>query len=187
MSIQDTSRNCLICNQNFRPRLYQIKIGHGKYCSIKCRSAGILPALLSKESKQKSKETYIKNMNLGLISHPKGELHPRWKGGEKATIAESIKNGKRNESVKKYRAKNPDKLREWSSTRAKRKTGRLPRGTVKSIGDLQGWLCVYCKINVSDKYHVDHIYPLSKGGRHEPSNLQILCQPCNLKKSSKII
>ena len=35
------------------------------------------------------------------------------------------------------------------------------------------------------QHHVDHIKPLSKGGRHYPSNLQILTAEENLKKSDK--
>jgi 5-methylcytosine-specific restriction endonuclease McrA len=35
------------------------------------------------------------------------------------------------------------------------------------------------------KHHVDHIKPLSKGGRHHPSNLQILTAEENLRKSDK--
>jgi hypothetical protein len=182
----ERARVCLQCNKQFTPRLYQIKTGAGKYCSKPCRNKAVLQLLLTPQAKQKSKETYKKNLADGLIDHPKGELHPRWKGGEKATIAQAIKDGRRGLSVKKYRAKNPDKVREWSTTRLSRKTGRLPNGTVKSIGERQQWLCVYCKCDVSQKYHVDHIVPLAKGGNHVPENIQILCPSCNVRKSSKL-
>jgi 5-methylcytosine-specific restriction endonuclease McrA len=33
--------------------------------------------------------------------------------------------------------------------------------------------------------HVDHIRPLAKGGKHEPSNLQLLTPEENLKKGAK--
>ena len=33
--------------------------------------------------------------------------------------------------------------------------------------------------------HVDHITPLSKGGKHRPSNLAVACDTCNLKKNAK--
>ena len=34
---------------------------------------------------------------------------------------------------------------------------------------------------------IDHIIPLSRGGRHEQDNVRLTCLPCNLRKSSKII
>ena len=34
--------------------------------------------------------------------------------------------------------------------------------------------------------HVDHIVPLSKGGKHVPSNLAIACDKCNLSKQAKL-
>jgi hypothetical protein len=36
------------------------------------------------------------------------------------------------------------------------------------------------------KHHVDHIFPLAKGGIHTPSNLQIIPAITNLKKGTKI-
>lgn len=33
--------------------------------------------------------------------------------------------------------------------------------------------------------HVDHVVPKSKGGTGEPSNGQVLCRDCNIKKSDK--
>ena len=48
--------------------------------------------------------------------------------------------------------------------------------------------CQICGASASDgvKLHVDHIIPVSKGGKTEPSNLQTLCERCNLGKSNKL-
>lgn len=46
--------------------------------------------------------------------------------------------------------------------------------------------CYWCNSNlVNKKVHVDHFYPISKGGAHTLSNLVIACATCNLKKSNK--
>lgn len=36
-------------------------------------------------------------------------------------------------------------------------------------------------------HHVDHIYPISKGGKHHPDNLQILTATENIRKRDKLI
>ena len=37
------------------------------------------------------------------------------------------------------------------------------------------------------KFHIDHIIPISKGGLHSASNLQILPEKVNIRKSDKIL
>ena len=63
--------------------------------------------------------------------------------------------------------------------------GRLPRGTIKRIGELQRWLCPACQVDILSGYHMDHIVALANGGKHEPTNIQLLCGPCNLRKAAK--
>jgi 5-methylcytosine-specific restriction endonuclease McrA len=56
------------------------------------------------------------------------------------------------------------------------------------------WKCQMCGIKTHKRDHLlpdaaelDHIVPLSKGGRHIPSNLQCLCRACNRKKGDSLI
>ncbi|EIV8646661.1 MULTISPECIES: HNH endonuclease [Vibrio] len=49
-------------------------------------------------------------------------------------------------------------------------------------------LCAICKTDLSSIYHtggklaIDHMVPLNLGGVNDASNLQLLCQKCNLEK-----
>lgn len=46
--------------------------------------------------------------------------------------------------------------------------------------------CFWCDCNIPEGHlHLDHIYPLSKGGEHEIYNLVVSCKQCNLKKYTK--
>lgn len=50
-----------------------------------------------------------------------------------------------------------------------------------------GFRCVLCGRTVNDgiKLHVDHIIPVSKGGKTVKENLRTLCEECNWGKSDK--
>ena len=45
-------------------------------------------------------------------------------------------------------------------------------------------ICFWCDEG-TDIMHLDHIYPLSKGGGHTISNLCVSCVECNLRKGAK--
>lgn len=104
----------------------------------------------------------------------------------------------------KYQRANRDKTREWNrkhyykdvtkSREQWRITGQnrkhrekegegLSRGIVKTLMETQQHKCVYCPADLREtEYHLDHIKPLSKGGPHCDSNIQLLCASCNLSK-----
>ena len=44
--------------------------------------------------------------------------------------------------------------------------------------------CNYCKS--LENLEIDHIIPVSKGGKADEINLQVLCRSCNRKKSNKL-
>ena len=67
---------------------------------------------------------------------------------------------------------------------------RVERGKVSnkmrfSIYKRDKYRCKKCKRNTND-LEIDHIIPISKGGKSTYDNLQTLCNRCNKKKGSNI-
>jgi len=110
--------------------------------------------------------------------------------------------GRLNEAKRAWRAANPEKQRAMEKrayakdkekvlakvrNRNARKRNSSGSHTAKDIANLlvkQKGKCPNC-LSKLDKYHVDHIVPLAKGGANSPDNLQCLCPACNVRKSDK--
>lgn len=103
----------------------------------------------------------------------------------KALSQRRISSGLAAKTLRRYRSAHPDRVREWGRKRSACKINRLPRGTVRRIGELQKWRCAICRVSVREHYHVDHIMPLKLGGEHIPRNIQLLCPSCNVRKNAK--
>lgn len=69
----------------------------------------------------------------------------------------------------------------------------IPQWARNAIFHRDKGICVYCKadltrlINQRNALHYDHIIPLAKGGMNDITNLQLLCESCNLKKSHRLV
>lgn len=88
---------------------------------------------------------------------------------------------------KEWKERNPDRIRHLWRMDAARRRGADGQHTEHDINNLlrgQRKRCVYCHTKL-DKFHVDHIVPVSKGGSNDRKNLQLLCPPCNHKKHAK--
>lgn len=76
--IKARTKQCAFCINNFTPRVYQLALGQGKYCSIKCSTNATLPTRTSSESRKKSVATYRANGH--DKNRPRGKDHPQFLG-----------------------------------------------------------------------------------------------------------
>jgi 5-methylcytosine-specific restriction endonuclease McrA len=122
------------------------------------------------------------------------EKHREWrKLNEAAQVAKrreyylSIKDSHNRYSAEYYR-NNPVRVNAIRAARRARELnaeGRYTQEDIEFLLVMQGKQCACCRESIATKYHVDHVVPLSAGGSNYRSNLQLLCPPCNLQKSSK--
>lgn len=90
--------------------------------------------------------------------------------------------------VAAWAARNPEKRRATSKSYKHRR--RAAEGPGISTSDLARWtddqrkICYWCGEKCADSFHVDHYYPLSRGGEHAERNLVISCATCNLRKGA---
>lgn len=183
-SVDARTQQCLTCGSSFVARANLLRAGGGKYCCITCAEPTRILGR-TQEARAKAAASRRDSYEAGRIGPWKKELSASWKGGRVAAVDRARADGRAAAATRKYRRKNPEKAREWAQNRRNRRSGRLPGGTVQRIGVAQQWRCIACEACVRLAYHVDHIQPLSRGGRHEPNNIQLLCPRCNLRKSAK--
>ena len=61
----------------------------------------------------------------------------------------------------------------------------IPQATKNAVWRRDGERCQLCS-ETNGPWHIDHIFPYSKGGSNSLENLRILCATCNLRKGALI-
>lgn len=181
---QQRSRVCVVCAKTFFPRVGQLRGGGGKFCSVSCMGKRATEWIHAPAARAKAVESRKNAVASGRVKILSGSEHPQWTGGQMEARKRRIVSGKAANQNRKYRARNPDRVREWAHRRKDGKTRDVPRleyGTISKLLKAQRSRCAYCSKKLPP-YHVDHIEPINLGGRHEPRNLQLLCPTCNVKK-----
>lgn len=88
-----------------------------------------------------------------------------------------------------YKRENPEKVRIRNRNRYEQKRGnggKLSLGIIFRLLKIQGNKCAICKVNLKKTgHHLDHIVPVSRGGKNSDANVQITCPKCNLEKRDK--
>jgi 5-methylcytosine-specific restriction endonuclease McrA len=107
---------------------------------------------------------------------------------------------KKNAATKRYREAHPElckkRLRDWRKSnpalvrhytqqrraRTSDSEGTITIEQVESLYNKLGGKCGACRKKLNGTYHLDHVMPLSLGGKHVIDNADILCPKCNQRK-----
>lgn len=101
--------------------------------------------------------------------------------------------------MRKRRATDPEAVRatynRWRARNREQEIERCHRrrvaiesadpATVAMVAQLLTEPCAYC--GATENITIDHVVPLSRGGKHEADNLAPACYPCNCSKNSKLL
>jgi len=126
------------------------------------------------------------------------KISKRWRDNNPGAQKEStrcylLRNKEKAADTKKaWKQRNKEACRSHQQRRRAAKIKSEGSHTAKDVALIlinQQNRCANCSERLADdgpeKYHVDHIFPLSKGGRDDPGNLQCLCPKCNKRKHAK--
>lgn len=178
-----------------RTRAEALQIGSVHYFTGKpCRHGHIAPRItsqcictecsrLAKQRKRIEDPDYFKLKKAEFRRNNPG-VHAARARDYRARNIEKVR-----ETERLYVLKNPlAKIAKDANRRAKKNaSGSHTKDELKDIIRLQKYKCAVCLVSIRDRSgrHLDHIIPLSKGGRNDRQNLQFLCVACNLSKGNK--
>ena len=93
-------------------------------------------------------------------------------------------------AVNQWRKRNRDKVQTAKRNRRailREAEGRHTHAEVWQMYEDQQGLCAYCETPLFGTFHVDHIIPVTKGGRNDWTNLAVTCPLCNMSKSDRTV
>jgi 5-methylcytosine-specific restriction endonuclease McrA len=133
--------------------------------------------------KERSKQ-YIKVISKTDQYKEKARIKIRHKRATDPVYREKVNARKR-----KQRNGNQQYLCAEAERRHKRRALQKQNGhhkvSISEIARIKATPCVSC--GSRDRITVDHIIPITRGGRHSIGNLQALCMPCNSSKNDKLM
>lgn len=171
---------CAQCSATFAPYLNK----RARFCSRKCRKRAACAATKKPKVCAHCAKHFVpaKSMKLSYCSklcRSRARLAAiKASAARSANAAETRRRYGRSEAYRMNQANHKAKRR------SAERTGTVTRLEWVSILQRYNMSCAYCGVS-GVKLTVDHVVALSRGGRHEPSNVVPACRACNSAKRDR--
>lgn len=157
-----------------------VKSRKNRYCSRACQGVArrVEQPKWTHPARVAERRAYFRAWN------EKNRAHATAKAREWAQKNEE----KRREMRRTWRERHPERVQEITARRYGAMAPRLPSGTWAGIKAAADFTCLACQRREPEiKLTLDHVVPLSRGGKHCVENIQPLCGPCNSSKNARTI
>ena len=188
-------RTCTTCKESKCLDQFAIRKDRPIGRASRCKKCSVSYALATRNTEESSKNRKEHRKNrpdlMCAASKRYRDNHPEYAKRQADRIRQWVlKNPELAHTARaRYSKEHPEKFRFYQQSRRARLRndgGVLSSGLVILLLEEQGNKCPYCCKDVaSTGFHIDHVIPVSLGGHHEDSNMQILCPTCNRMKSNK--
>lgn len=192
------------CKQgNFAKRLVRSKVCTCKDCSD---ARGLIQAKARQKCRDKNRQKYntrankYRAANRDEINRRRAERTKQGKIDGTLPLSSTLEykrsqyyrnQEKYNQKKANWRRRNRDKcLAQFHRYRARKLAALVDNVTAEQIEQMsieQERKCFYCPKDITVDRTIDHVVPLSRGGKHELSNLVLACRACNSSKGSKLL
>ena len=183
---------CKNCGEQFETFHSNVLRG-GKFCSRECYFAHSRSKRVNEKDgtarcarcKQwKPIADFVKGVNLRPHSYCK-RCSSTWFHERNGTPVEKRKSYRPayrlTDEEKRFRKREANRL----AHHARRAAGPAPnKYDLSRLYCEQDARCAYCRTMLSEKFHVDHKQPVSRGGKNDIENLQFTCPRCNIQKGA---
>lgn len=204
------SKRCNTCQQvlplsAFPRRKKGSKDGHRNTCGECCRKYQKLKATENKEKKREyDRQRYAEHAEERRESacrwqrdHPDAakDKKRKWANKNRELLRKRLRQRSPEiherdlERTRKWKREHPDRVRFHGAMRRanmKRAEGKYTPDDIHAQYRRQKGRCYYCGRELKQKYQVDHVVPLDRGGLNTPDNLVVACKVCNGRKSNKL-
>jgi len=178
--ILDEQRERKAARENERIEKRQVKVYQAFLC------VGYMEA--NRETIEAGKEVVRQSKRKAIYLRNRDKILARCKARYEANLE------KQRERSRIYKHSHPDKVKRWQGKRtnlaAATDDGSLTRGVVCHLFT-DAVMCPYCGDSIGPRSRrrksLDHVVPLSRGGKHSIRNVVVCCWDCNLKKKDSLL
>jgi 5-methylcytosine-specific restriction endonuclease McrA len=198
-----THKNCKDCLLDIPIENFYLKFNrenNKSYISSRCKkcqniinkSKRIPVAFLSEEDKEKRRK-YMRD-KLKLYRKLNKDKYRSYDLNRKGSIKRKLSAKRSRDKIRSTALGRANRKKEKANRRSYEKlAGKLETSSIvnlenynlKQFSSVSSFKCEFCKKDIGNNYHLEHLVPLSKQGTNIIENLAISCPECNLRKAIK--